>query len=72
VQKEMNYRSILQDNHGYGNVFALQMWKTSIFSRDLPENSTRGHTDFINEIESSLFGETLCKRRGSIETRFPR
>jgi hypothetical protein len=67
VQKERNYRSILQDNHGYGNVFSLQMWQTSTFSRELPEKYTRGHTDFIYGIELSLCGETLCKRRRIIE-----
>jgi hypothetical protein len=39
--------AFFQDNHGYGNLFSLQMGKTSTFSRDLPEKSTRSHTDFI-------------------------
>jgi hypothetical protein len=61
-----------QDSHGYGKVFSLHMGKKSTFSRELPEKSTRGHTDFIHGIESSLRRETLCKRRKIIEMRFPR
>jgi hypothetical protein len=48
------------------------MGKKSTFSKELPEKSTRGHTDFINGIESSLYGESLCKRREIIEKYFPR
>jgi hypothetical protein len=48
------------------------MGEISTFSREFPEKSTRGHTDFIYGIESSLCGETLCKRRQIIEIRFPR
>jgi hypothetical protein len=43
------------------------MGKNSTFSRELPEKSTRGHTDFIHGIESSLCGKTLCKRGEIIE-----
>jgi hypothetical protein len=48
------------------------MRKKSTFSRELPEKFTRGHTDFIHGIESSLCGETLCKRREIIEIGLPR
>jgi hypothetical protein len=33
----------------------------STFSRELPEKSTRGHTDFIYGIEPPICVETLCK-----------
>jgi hypothetical protein len=52
-------KTFFQDNHGYENVFSLQMGNKSPFSRELPEKSTRGHTDFIYGIELSLCGETL-------------
>jgi hypothetical protein len=32
----------------------------STFSRELPEKSTRGHTDFFFGIEPSTCVETLC------------
>jgi hypothetical protein len=48
------------------------MGEKSTFSREFPEKSTRGHTDFIFGIELSLCGETLCKRREIIEICFPR
>jgi hypothetical protein len=46
------------------------MSKKSTFSRELPEKSTRGHTDFIYGIELSLCGKALCKRTEIIETFF--
>jgi hypothetical protein len=61
--------AFLRDNHGYGKILSLQMWKTPTFSRELPEKSTRGHTDFLYGTEPSLCGKTSCKRR---EIRFPR
>jgi hypothetical protein len=64
--------AFFQDNHGLGKVFSLQIRKKSTFSRELPEKSTRGHTDFIYGIESSLCGETLCKKTEIIEICFPR
>jgi pectin methylesterase-like acyl-CoA thioesterase len=48
------------------------MGKKSTFSRELTKKSIRGHTDFIFGIESSLFGETLCKTREIIEICLPR
>jgi hypothetical protein len=61
--------AFFQDNHLYGNVFSSQMGKTSTISREFPEKSTRGQTDFIYGIESSLCGTILCKRREIIEIR---
>jgi hypothetical protein len=55
-----------------GKYFPCEMGKTSTFSRELPEKSTRVHNDFIYGIESSLCGESLCKRREIIEIFFPR
>jgi hypothetical protein len=37
------------------------MGKKSTFSRELPEKSTRGHTDVIFKIEPPICEETLCK-----------
>jgi hypothetical protein len=59
----------IQDNHGY---FPCKWGKNRFFSRELPEKSARVHTNFIYAIESSLCGETLCKRREIIEIRFLR
>jgi hypothetical protein len=36
----------------YEKELSMQMRKTLTFSRELPEKSTRGHTDFIYGIES--------------------
>jgi hypothetical protein len=47
------------------------MGKKLSFSRELPKKSTRGYTNFIYGIESSLCGEILCKRREKIEICFP-
>jgi hypothetical protein len=52
---------VFRDNHGYGKVFSLQMGRKPIFSKELPEKSTRGHTDFIFGIEPLACVETLCK-----------
>jgi hypothetical protein len=59
------------DNHRYVKVLSMQMWKTSTFSRELPEKSTIGHTNFIYG-KSSFCGKTLFKWRGIIEIRLPR
>jgi hypothetical protein len=37
------------------------MEKKSTFSRELPEKSDKGHTDFIFGIEPPTCIETLCK-----------
>jgi hypothetical protein len=37
------------------------MEKKLTFSKELPEKSTRGHTDFIFGIEPPTCAETLCK-----------
>jgi hypothetical protein len=70
VQKERNNRNtfseIIMDMRKY---FPC---KKSNFSRELPEKSTRGHTDFIFGIEPPTCVETLCKMREIIEIRFPR
>jgi hypothetical protein len=55
-----------------GKYFPCEWRKKVTFSRELPEKSTRGHTDFIFGIESSLFGETWCKRRELIDIPFPK
>jgi hypothetical protein len=73
VQKERNNRKMFSDRiMGYEKVFSLQMREKLTFSRELPEKSTRAHTDFIYGIKSSLVGKTLCKRREIIEIFFPR
>jgi hypothetical protein len=46
------------------------MGQKSTFSKELPEKSTRGHTDFIYGIKLSLCEETLCKRIEIIEAVF--
>jgi hypothetical protein len=40
------------------------------FSREFPEKSSKGHTDFIFEIEPSKRVEILCKRRKNLKIRY--
>jgi hypothetical protein len=70
VQKKRNYGSTLQDNHGYGNVFSLQRRKTSTFSRELPEKSTRVHPDFTYGNESSLCGKKIVQNERKYRNTF--
>jgi hypothetical protein len=60
---------VFRDNHGYGKVISLQMGKKSTFSRDLPEKSTRCHTDFNFGIEPPTRVETLCKIKKILKIR---
>jgi hypothetical protein len=43
----------------------------TIFSTKLPEKSSRGHTNYINEKKSSTCAETPCKREEMIKMGFP-
>jgi hypothetical protein len=70
-KKDINYRKKAKIVMDMGKYFPCTWGKNRLF-RELSEKSTRGHTEFIHGIESSLRRETLYKRREIIEMRFPR
>jgi hypothetical protein len=67
VQKERNKRNTFSEI-----IMDMGKYFPCKWGRELPEKSTRGHTDFIFGIEPPKCEETLCKRREIIEIRFPR